>query len=70
MKIIFMSPKKSALNIMLALEKDIPYSYQVGPRGLLRIWGYPCIYKFHKSVLKEELQNKVIESYENILKEN
>ena len=69
MKVIFMHPKKSALNLMYALNHEVEYSYQVGPRGLFRIWGYPIKYKFHKSVLKIDTQEKLVSIYNSLNKE-
>lgn len=68
MKLIFISPKKAALNVIYAVFNDIDYGYQIGPRGLFHVWGYPKKHRFNKKVLDDELQTKIITEYDNILK--
>ena len=66
MKLIFISPKKASLNIMYAIFNNIEYSYQVGPRGILHIWGFPKKYKFNKKVLSLDRQEKVISVFKTL----
>jgi len=53
MKLIFHSPKKAMLGILLALSVSISNDEWIGPRGLFEAWGYPKVLKLKKSVLKQ-----------------
>ncbi len=69
MKKIFISPKKASLSVILSLFKDVPYGYQVGPRGLFHIWGYPKIYKFARTLKNKNKQEKIVELYNKKINE-
>ncbi len=67
MKLIFMSPKKAALSILYAFGKDVKEGYQIGPRGLFHVWGYPTVYKLHKSVLDRSKQEDVVDMFKYMI---
>ena len=54
---------------ILSLFKDVPYGYQVGPRGLFHIWGYPKIYKFARTLKNKNKQEKIVELYNKKINE-
>ena len=63
MKLIFHSPDKSSLTLLYALNDEIEYGKEVGPKGLMAIWGYPKLWKLSKRLQNKELQLKVVELY-------
>ena len=63
MKIIFMSPKKAALSLLLGLFKKPEYCEWIGPR-LFNVWGYPSV-KLLKTCKKEE-REKIAELAEGV----
>lgn len=67
MKVIFQSPDKSSLSILMGLNDSVEYGNEIGPRGILQVWGYPKIQKLSKKLQNEVKQNLIIEEY-NIYK--
>lgn len=67
MKLVFQNPAKCALNILYSIDNKTNYGYQIGPRGLFRVWGYPKAYRLNKCVLNDDEQKKVIDAYNKIL---
>ncbi len=55
MKVIFMSPEKASLSLILA-SSCFPKDRQeyIGPRGLFHSWGYPSFQKLNPSLFNEE----------------
>lgn len=64
MRKIFISPAKAALSIVYAFTNEVPYGYQVGPRGLFNIYGYPKVYKLHRNILDVSMQSRINTSYQ------
>lgn len=64
MKVLFHSPRKAMLGILLALREEVSSNEWIAPRGLLEAWGYPKKAKIKKSVL---LLNEKVHSYINSL---
>ncbi len=67
MKLIFMSPKKASLSILLGLFQKTEFGFWIGPR-LFDIWGYPKLKRL--SSFKEAEAKRVFlsaeETYEKI----
>ncbi len=62
MELVFMSPKKASLPMILALEIDkIKEGYWVGPKGFASSYGYPSIYKLKKDLFNKKLNKRVYE---------
>ena len=63
MKLIFHSPDKSSLTVLYGMNDKVEYGKEIGPGGLLAVWGYPKVLKLSKKLQDKEKQDKVIELY-------
>ncbi len=63
MKIMFNSPKKSSLSVILAMFKNVNYHEWIGPKRF-NIWGYPCIKKINN--FDSEECKEIYQTAENI----
>ncbi len=66
MKVLFISPSKGALPCLFALNKNSKYGYWFGPRGFLKIYGYPNVQKINKKNLNAEFQDILVKKLEVI----
>ena len=68
MKILFHSPDKACLSVLLALNEEVALCKEIGPKGLFNAWGYPKVVKLSKKLLNEEKQLKILDYYDSIKK--
>ena len=68
MKILFHSPDKACLSVLLGLNKEVELCKEIGPKGLFNAWGYPKVVKLSKKLLDQEKQIKIIDFYQSIKK--
>lgn len=68
MKLMFMNSAKASLGIIYAIFNDTKNNEWIGPRGFLKVWGYPKKYKVSNKVLNEELALKVENIYQDDIK--
>lgn len=68
MKLIFHSPDKASLPVLLGLNEEVEVCKEIGPKGLFNAWGYPKVVKLSKKLLDEQKQTKIIEYYNSLKK--
>ncbi len=67
MKVIFMSPKKASLSIVMGAFLSLKNDELVAPRGFLHSWGYPKAIKFRKSLSRSLERKRLKEIYDKLL---
>lgn len=67
MKVIFMSPKKASLSILMSAFINLHESELVAPRGLFHSWGLPKNIKYRKSLFNSSEKKKLSEIYDQLL---
>ena len=69
MKVIFMSPDKASLSLLLALNGASSKTTWYGPKGLLNLWGYPKQCKISSDMFNENNLNVVNRMVEDFIKD-